>query len=126
MVAQALVEHFFLHGLALLVYKHPVGKLGVPAEVMAAEGDVVLATEVGNAVGTLEVPHALGGVHLAHLHVVLSGDAVELFLHQGHLSGVVNVGLVYCHANGEVVFVGVFQSLCPQTGVAGYEQREDE
>ena len=51
MLAQTLVENFFLHGLALLVCKHPVGKLRVPAQTVSTHLDAVLATEVGDAVG---------------------------------------------------------------------------
>ena len=117
MLAQTLVEHLFLHLLAFLVGEHPVGKLRVPAEAVAAHLDTVLTAEVGNLVGLLKVPHALLRVQLSGFHVVLGGHAVELFQDEFLLCVVANVALVQCHADSEIVLVGIFQSyVCSWVG----------
>ena len=110
MVAQTLVEHFFLHRLAFLVLEHPVGKLCMPAEVMSTELDAVLAAEVCDAIGSAEVPYAFCRVHLAYLHVVLGSDAVELLLDKGNLLRDLDVVLVDGYSNGEVVLIGIFHT----------------
>ena len=104
-LTKTLVEHFLLHGLSLLV-----GKLRVPAQAMAAHLDTVLTAEVGNLVGTLEVPDTLLRMNLTGLPVVLSRYAVELLLHESFLSLVADVALVKCNTNGEILFVGIFQT----------------
>ena len=109
MVAQTLVEHLLLDGLALLVGEHPVGKLRVPAQAVAAHLDAVLAAEVGYLVGLLEVPHALLRVDLSRLPVVFSCDAVEILLDECNLSLIADIALVDCYADGEVVLVGILQ-----------------
>ena len=127
-VTQTLVEHFLLHWLAFLVGEHPVGKLAVPAQAVAAHLDTVLAAEVGNLVGLLEVPDTLLRVNLTGFPVVLGGNAVELLLDECLLGLVADVALVECHTDGEVILVGILQSyiitwvnlseLCPCTGAA--------
>ena len=110
MLAQALVEYLFLDGLALLVLEHPVGKLRMPAEVMSTQFDTVLTAEIGNAVGSTEVPNTFLGLHQSHLHVIFCSDAVEVLLDECNLVRILNVSLVHCDTNGEIVFVGIFQS----------------
>ena len=51
MLAQTLVEHLLFHLLTLLVGKHPVGKLSMPAQTVTTHLDAVLAAEVGDTVG---------------------------------------------------------------------------
>ena len=106
-LTQALVEHFLLHWLTFAVGEHPVGKLRMPAEAVATQLDAVLAAEVSNLVGTLPVPHTLFRMNLAGLHVVLSGDGVELLLDESNLIGVRHIALVHGHTNREVVLVGI-------------------
>src|SRR5574344_492840 len=55
MLSEASVEHFLLHRFTLFVFEHPVGNLVVPAEVVTAQPDAILATAVSNFVGILPV-----------------------------------------------------------------------
>ena len=131
-VAEACIEDFLLHWLALLVLEHPVAELSMPHEAVSAELDAVLTAEVCYLVGALEVPLTLFWMNLAGLHVVLGCDAVKLFLYQVYLSLIGNVALVDCHSKVEVVLVGFLEtgwSIVDLTAElcacgAGHEQHE--
>ena len=78
---------------------------------MTTKLDAVLAAEVGDAVGSAPVPHSFFRMDFTHLHVVLSRDAVELFLDEFHRCSVADIALVHRHADGEIAIVGIFQAL---------------
>ena len=63
--------------------EHPGGELAVPDKVVATHLDAVLAAEVCDGVGPLEIPYTGFGMDLAGLHAVLSGNAVELLEDEG-------------------------------------------
>ena len=110
MLTQTLVEHLFRHRLSVLVLQHPVAELGMPAEAVATQLDAVLSAEVGDAVGTVPVPHTFSRMNRNRLHVVLRRDAVVLFFDDRSLCRIGQVALVHGHSNRKVVFIGVFQS----------------
>ena len=110
MLAQTLIEHFFLYRLALLIHEHPVCKLRVPAQAVTTHLYAVLTAEVSYLVCPLEVPHTLFRMYHTRLPVVLGRHTVILFLNDSHLCLVRNITLVNCHSDGEIVLVGIFQS----------------
>ena len=94
--------------------EHPGGELAVPHKVVTTHLDAVLAAEVCDDIGLLEVPHTCLRVDFARFHAVLSGDAVELFEDEGCLEGVSHVTLGNGDTNLEIVLVSVLE-----TGVFG-------
>ena len=132
MIAQTLVEHLLLHGLTLLVGKHPVGKLRVPAQTVTTHLDTVLTAEVSNLVGFLKVPNALLRMDFAWFPVILGSHTVKLLLDNLDLSGISHIRLIDSHTNREVILIGILQTrtcgiiyraspLC-KNGRAAYEQ----
>ena len=108
---QTLVEHFLRHRLAILVVEHPVGKLRVPNQAVTTQLDAVLAAEVCDSIGILPTPHTLLRMQFTRLHVVLSRNAVVVFLDDFHRLRVVDVAHVHCHTHGEVTLVSVLVTL---------------
>ena len=123
MFAQALIEHFLFHRITLAVGEHPVSKLRVPAEAVTAHLDAILSAEIGYLVCSFPVPHTFFWVYFSWFHVILCGDAVELFNDERLLALVANITLVQCNTDGEIVFVGVFQPLCVCGQTAHGEQQ---
>ena len=109
--AQTLIEHFLSHFLTILVSKHPVTELRVPAKAVSTHLDAVLATEVCNGISILPSPLTFSWVNRDRLHVVLSRNAVVVFLDDFHRLRVVDVAHVHCHTHGEVTLVSVLVTL---------------
>ena len=105
-----LVEFLLGKEVSFLVLIDPRSNLGMPHKAMAAELDTVLTAEVCDLVGIL--PGVLTSPGLGHdrLHVVLSGDAVELLLKQRYLLRSGDIPLIDCNANHEIVLVGVLEA----------------
>ena len=77
---------------------------------MATHLDAVLAAEVGNLVGALEVPYAFLRVNLTGFPVVFGCYTVKV-LDDERLLGVFSyVALVQRHTNGKIVLVGILQA----------------
>ena len=76
MVTKALVEHFLLHEVTLLVTKHPVSKLAVPNETVTTHWNLVATAPVSDAISFLPSPFTLIWMKLTWFHVVFAGNAV--------------------------------------------------
>ena len=77
---------------------------------MTTHLDTVLTTEVGNLVGTLEIPHALLRMNFTGLPVVLGSHTIELLDDEGFLGIITNITLVQRYTNGKITLVGIFQA----------------
>ena len=126
MLTQTLIEDLLLDFPTLLVGKHPVGKLRMPAQAVATQFDTILSAEVSNLVSLFKVPYALLRMQHTGFHVVLSSNAAEFGLHQINLVSISDVTLIQCNTNHKVVLVGILQlhggiwinrctPLCPRT-----------
>ena len=112
MFAQALVEHLFFHFLTFFIGKHPVGELAVPNQTMSAQFDTILSAEVGNTVCSPPVPYTFFWVYRYRFHIILGSHTVKFSLDQCDLFRLCNIVLIDSHTNSEIVFVGIFQTLC--------------
>ena len=75
---------------------------------MPTKLDTVLATEIGYAIGILPMKFSFAWLYGNWLHVVLSRDAIEVFLDECNLIWVCNVLGIHRDAYSEVIFVSVF------------------
>ena len=118
MIAQPLIKDLFLDGASFLVDEHPVAELRMPAEAMPAEADSVLAAEIGHPVGFLKVPDAFRRMDFPGFHHVFRRDAVEFPDNELLLSGLFDIVRIDGNAHHEIIPVGFFQPLCPDSGGA--------
>jgi hypothetical protein len=93
---------------------------------VSAQTDAVFSAEVGDAVGIVEVELALTGFCGLRFHIVLRRDTVEVLENESLLFRVGNVALVDSYANGEIVFVGILEPLCPSAGATRKKEHGQE
>ena len=84
----------------------------MPHQTVSAHLDAVLATEIGDAVGTLPVIHALRRFGRLRFHVILSCHTIELLHDKCLLLGIRHVALIDSNTNSEIILIDLFQSLC--------------
>ena len=104
MILHALLQHFGLHLLALVIDKEPGSALAVPDQAMADDLHVVVLAKLHKAVGIVPEVGVLLGMYLLALHAVFGHDAVEVLLDDGNTLGILLVTLVHIdgHADGIV------------------------
>ena len=102
-----LVELLLGKEVSFLVLIDPGTDLGMPHKAVTTELDTVLTAEVCNLVRIRPSVFSFPGLGHNWLHVVLSGDAVELLLDKGYLLRSGDIPLIDSNANHEIILVGV-------------------
>ena len=90
--------------------KHPGSKLAVPYQIVATHPDAVLAAEIGDRIGPLEIPYPRLRMDFSGLHAILCGDTVELLEDKGCLKGVRYIALSHGDTDLEIVLVSILET----------------
>ena len=113
MVLHAFNQGFFIYWISILIRENPLRSLRMPNKTMSIASLLVLLAQIDEFIGKFEVPNTFFRRDHLTLHAVLSHQAIELSLDEVSqlLIRGVDLPLIHCGANEELVLEGFTQSL---------------
>ncbi|MNJ51550.1 hypothetical protein D3C77_468590 [compost metagenome] len=97
-----------IHGITVLIFEQPARRLVVPDQGMAPHCHGMFTGEGCQSIGILKGIDSLLWLHIGELHLILSGNAVEMMGKQPFLR--LNRQRVHSRSNFKIILENAFQS----------------